>query len=280
MARLLAFTALILCLLPAAARAQDPAAISYTDEPAPAEWQALMTPAAEAWGGQQPVCPQGVTMSVMDDPGPYAARAVLGGCRIWVNRPQLTATVSWLNRCKAIVHEWGHLLGHEHEPDGIMRATSDMYATPVPVCERQYPDPGVTIPLPPPSDTQPPALPRPPAASLSCAQAKRVALKTLGHRYQIRSCRNAGAGRKRLLARARHARRITRSVLVTRSGPVVSVASRACPSADRAGRRKRRALCWPHDPGRARRADAARKPAPTRRRAPRLAARAAASHPG
>ena len=215
MTRLFALTALILFfLLPAAAGAQQPAsegapqpAVSFTEEPAPAEWQALMVPAAEAWGGQQPTCPQGVTMSIMDDPADNAARAVLGGCRIWVNRPQLTAPVSWLNRCKAIAHEWGHLLGHDHEPGGLMDAGPASYDAPVPACERRYPDPAAPV-----VQDVPPT----PLLRVSCKQARRIVLDELGRGWKLtRSC-TGGPLRKRLIARSRRHPHVSERFYVTR----------------------------------------------------------------
>jgi hypothetical protein len=192
--------ALVLTVLTGAAAAQD-ATVTYTDEPAPAPWQALLPVAADAWGGQQPDCPAGVAMTIMDDPGPSAARADVGGCHMWINRTQLTANASWEDRCKLVTHEWGHLLGHDHEPTGIMQGTPAAYDTPVPACSARY---GVAS-----------AGFAPIGLAASCRWARRQALATLGRGWEVTSCRG-GRTHKVLRARWRRDPRQRQRVDVTR----------------------------------------------------------------
>lgn len=69
--------------------------------------------AAHVWG--QPAC--GTPRVVIQDRDPtHDGWALSGTCEI-----ALTPRIRWSRdpayRCSMIVHEWGHLTGHEHSPD-------------------------------------------------------------------------------------------------------------------------------------------------------------------
>jgi hypothetical protein len=80
------------------------------------------------WWGQKPACP----VEVVAEPLSHTSRgasgdAELGGCRMWVNRPALNHAyrlmpARWrkVRVCAVVVHEYGHLLGHEHAEHGVM----------------------------------------------------------------------------------------------------------------------------------------------------------------
>jgi len=79
--------------------------------------------AHEHWGGPVPTCTQnGVTVVsahavLYDDPNPsVAARAEQPGCTLWLDRGHWRA-MGTVEACMIVVHEWGHLLGHEHSHD-------------------------------------------------------------------------------------------------------------------------------------------------------------------
>lgn len=81
------------------------------------------------WGQPLSHCPNGIQITREEVlPGPYVwANAILGGCRMSLDpqfypRPKSIAPQYWnAEMCHIIVHEYGHLLGHEHGP-GIMAA--------------------------------------------------------------------------------------------------------------------------------------------------------------
>ncbi len=58
-----------------------------------------------------------------------AGYAELGGCRVWLIRDEWSSLAGggWLAyegfiaNCTTVVHEWGHLLGLDHDPEGDMR---------------------------------------------------------------------------------------------------------------------------------------------------------------
>jgi hypothetical protein len=79
--------------------------------------------AHEHWGGPVPSCVEnGVTVVTVhavlfDDPNPaVAARAEQPGCTLLLDRRHWR-TMGRVEACMIVVHEWGHLLGHEHSDD-------------------------------------------------------------------------------------------------------------------------------------------------------------------
>lgn len=76
--------------------------------------------AALAYWGHAPDCPDGVAATLFDDPNPnIAARGAF--CHIWIDQSVLQRDVAYygsaaaaVNTCDAVVHEVGHLLGHDH----------------------------------------------------------------------------------------------------------------------------------------------------------------------
>jgi Matrixin len=84
--------------------------------------------AHEYWGGPVPSCVlDGVTVvpvhaQLFDDPDPeVAARAEQPGCRLWIDR-RTWRTLTRVEACTVVIHEWGHLLGfgHSHDPRDLM----------------------------------------------------------------------------------------------------------------------------------------------------------------
>ena len=115
--------ALVLCALaggvPASAHADQ--GTTFLDE----KLGTYMAIAHAYWGGPLPTCVQnGVTVVaahavLYDDPDPsVAARSMQPGCEIWLDRGHWR-TMRPVEACMVVVHEWGHLLGHEHSHDPL-----------------------------------------------------------------------------------------------------------------------------------------------------------------
>ena len=75
------------------------------------------------WGGSAPTCVlNGVTLVpphavLFDDPDPeVAARGEQPGCVLWIDR-DTWPTLSRVEACTVVVHEWGHMLGRGHSAD-------------------------------------------------------------------------------------------------------------------------------------------------------------------
>lgn len=119
-ARAAALSALAVCLcMPSLAHADQRTAL--LDENL-ADYMAI---AHSYWGGPVPTCVEnGVTVVpahavLYDDPDPsVAARSMQPGCEIWLDRGHWR-TMRPVEACMIVVHEWGHLIGHEHSDDPL-----------------------------------------------------------------------------------------------------------------------------------------------------------------
>jgi hypothetical protein len=81
--------------------------------------------AQDHWGGPAPTCTAngttviGVHAVLYDDPEPdVAGRADQPGCRLSLDRSHWRS-MGRVEACTIVVHEWGHLLGHEHVADPL-----------------------------------------------------------------------------------------------------------------------------------------------------------------
>lgn len=80
---------------------------------------------AAAYWGDSPLCVDGVQV-VVDQAfvAPNAARADMPGCHMYIG--DYFATVTPGRQCAIVVHEWGHMTGHDHtvglpdDPSGVM----------------------------------------------------------------------------------------------------------------------------------------------------------------
>lgn len=72
---------------------------------------------AQYWGSA-PACQNGVQV-IYDQQmtGGSGAMAESPGCRVWIG-DSFIGRFSQLERCRDLVHEWDHLLGHDHSPAG------------------------------------------------------------------------------------------------------------------------------------------------------------------
>jgi hypothetical protein len=119
-ARAAALSALALCLcMPTLARADQ--GTTLLDE----NLATYMAIAHSYWGGPIPTCVEnGVTVVLAhailyDDPDPsVAARSMQPGCEIGLDRGHWRS-MRPAEACMIVVHEWGHLLGHDHSPDPL-----------------------------------------------------------------------------------------------------------------------------------------------------------------
>lgn len=68
---------------------------------------------------------------------PYGDPGANTGCRVELNS---VARFGWTKFCTVIVHEYGHLAGHDHVADGP-DVMSPIYRAPLPACV-STPDPG------------------------------------------------------------------------------------------------------------------------------------------
>lgn len=118
--------------------------ILYTEK-APEQWQEMLDRSAEIWG-KEPSCPNGIDMRVMTaTEDNVIAKAVLGGCQMWVNTNSIDGNENkyYRDRCLTIAHEYGHLLGYEHTQKGLMAAdTAYSNSLDIPECGPK-PEPGI-----------------------------------------------------------------------------------------------------------------------------------------
>lgn len=136
----------------------SPAQAAPVSDPQISQWVEV----ARGFWGASPDCPGGITISSAEvNPNPQVwAVATLFGCEITLDpsfypRPT-NIGVDWWNAvmCHVVTHEYGHLLGHNHETTGIMMPEIDPRG--VRGCP-QYDNPSETYfnspPVPPVSDS-------------------------------------------------------------------------------------------------------------------------------
>lgn len=193
-----------LTLTSQAAAQDDPAARWPADGPA---LSAARQIAVDHWAAGAPC--QGSPVDVHWDTLPSTINAQSSWSYL-VNVPSLFVDCSvafnvqplggwtWPKLCSVMVHEYGHLLGHDHEPSGIMTA---VYSGPVNECTGAEP---TTAPLP------APAAPTPPPASVPVAAPASAAAPPTrkARRATCRAARaNAGAPAAKARGRCAPARR-------------------------------------------------------------------------
>jgi hypothetical protein len=129
--RLLAFAAVVACILAVwtpSADADDTqkpttAQVQLTDTPAPDDWASFLPMAAQFWAERQLTvdCPNGVAVLVGHGPSIFAAVAPAPGCAIYVLSHTIERTDLFRSqRCKLILHEYGHSIGLHHDYGDIM----------------------------------------------------------------------------------------------------------------------------------------------------------------
>jgi hypothetical protein len=159
--------------------------ILYTD-PAPQQWQDMLPYAQQVWGGKTPDCEVIRMATFSTDVLSVGAKAEVGGCNIWVNIAILNSNYSAHARCILIAHEYGHLLGMQHTPGGLMSGSADMYNVPTPVCD-ELGRKGEVV-----STAQVPVKKEPPArtlAKLTFKRATRIINGWYNGKWSIKSCK-------------------------------------------------------------------------------------------
>ena len=102
--RLLIGVLVALTLAPAASAAVDPA------------WDPMAQQVAhDYWGGNPPCGPPHLDHSWTD--GSHSGAAFILECRIGIDVSRFDG---WAGLCSVVTHEYGHLFGHDHEPETIM----------------------------------------------------------------------------------------------------------------------------------------------------------------
>jgi len=85
-------------------------------------------------GGHPPACGYPHVTFVQDLESNAGVAYLDGSCRIQLELPYWRR-LTFQYKCHLVVHEYGHLYGHEHAASGVMRAGSDHWDVP-PECRR------------------------------------------------------------------------------------------------------------------------------------------------
>lgn len=169
----------------------------YYNEAAPAEWQSMLPLAEQIWNAKVN-CPNGITMLTMT-PGSArtGAAATLNGCRIWVSVDNIARNPSFFARCVLVAHEYGHLLGHEHEGhDLLMSEDESIYNVSIPLCgKRAAFEPMPTVGGKPAQETFVPA------KLLTFKMAKEMTIDVMSKSWKVTGCKRVNKNKVRCAMR-------------------------------------------------------------------------------